>query len=794
MLKHYLKVSFRSIVRHRGFSLINIVGLAIGMACCVLILLWIQNEVSVDQFHENGDDVYMVAAWARYGSRVDLTSNTPPGLPPVLVSEYPDIIRSTRFNRASGLITRYGERSFVEQFTAVDPDFLEMFSFPLVRGNVDAALEDPHSIVMTEREAEKYFGNDDPLGKVIDVDGIHQFTVTGILKDIPDNSSLKFSMLIPFVALADLWNDPGYPTTWSNWSNYSYVQLREGVSSSDVVQQIVHRVDQDYPEAKTTLFLARYSEMYLYGWGPVSGRIRFVVILGLIGLVILMVACLNFMNITTARSSTRAREIGLRKVAGAGRRDIVYQFYGEAFLLTLLSMIVASVLAELFLPVFNGLINENLSFEVLRNPMPVIGLGGVALLTGLISGSYPALYMAAFRPVKIFRGLISSGPKKSRFRSGFVVWQFAVSVILVMATLVIDKQVKFAQNRDLGYERENIVYFQLKKELKTHRLDIKRELLQHGDILHVAAVSHLPSGIWTNGSGWHWEGRSEAENPLVTYLTADTDFLETFGASMARGRYFSKDRPDVSSVQSGEVVINERFARIMGLEEPIGVRLSDDSRDFTVIGVVKDFHFKSLHHRMGPLMVFQKTFSNRSPDRYNYLVAKLRPGSETSAVEHIRTVCDKYSPGFPLTVGYLEDDLDVLYGGERQFGKVITYAAGLMIFIAGLGLFGLAAFTVERRTKEIGIRKVLGASLFSILRMLGRQMLIPVLIANGIAWVISYFLMSGYLISSFAYRTAIGWQPLVWSAVLTLGVALVSISFQAVRAARTDPIESLRYE
>jgi len=794
MLKHYLKVSLRISFRNKGFSLINVASLAIGMACCVLILLWVMDEVSYDRFHENGDDVYLVAAWTRLGSQTHLTSNSPPALAAALVEEYPEVVAATRFNTYSGLVIRHGDKTFIERAHAVDPTFLDMFTFPLISGDASQALTEPHSILMTKEMVAKYFGDDDPIGKVVDVDGRFQFTVTGILDDIPENSSLRFDFLIPFNALADLWNSPEYPYQWTNWNLYTYVQLLGGVSCKDVEAKIYNRINESDPEAKATIFLAPFSDLYLHGFGPVSGRFPVVLLLAVTALFVLIIACLNFMNTATARSANRAREIGLRKASGAQRRDIMAQFYGEAFLLSFISLVVALALVEVLLPMFNHLVGKHLSFEFAGNLHMYLALAGVMLITGLVAGSYPALYMASFRPAKVFSGIVSSGPRKSTFRKSFVVWQFAVSTVLVVATIVVQKQLNYLQHRDLGFDQENLVYVALKGELKDRHETVKQQLLGHPDVLSVSAVSRVPTGVYDNGSKWEWDGRDEARDPLVTYYGADVDFLETFGAEMVLGEYFSKDRSEVSSVSSGNVVINERFAEIIGADNPIGMQLRNYGYSYTITGVMKNFNFKPTYWHVGPLMIYQKSFAESNPNRYNYLFARLRPGATGPVLSHIQSVCEKFDPNFPVVMRFLEDDYGYMYGGERRLGSIIQYSAFVMIFVTCLGLFGLSAYTAERRTKEIGVRKVLGASMPGVIGLLYRQILTPVLIANVIAWAFSYLLLTGWLMSRFAYRTSIGWQPLVLASCFTLGVALLSISYQAFRASRANPVDSLRHE
>jgi ABC-type antimicrobial peptide transport system permease subunit len=794
MIWHYLKVSLRNSIKHRGLSLINVVGLTIGITCCVLIMLWVGHERSFDQFHANGDDLHLVAAWTYYGSQRDLTSNTPPALAAALVEDYPEIVAATRFNAIGSLSLRYEDKAFIERCHAADASFLEMFTYPLIKGDAGSALSEPHSILMTEKGATKYFGEEDPLGQVIEVDGKYQFTVTGILAELPDNTSMRFEFLIPFPTLAEIWNSPGYPYGWTNWNLFTYVQLQPGASVEDVEKKIAGRITQGNPEDKSEIFLAPYNDLYMHGFGPVAGRFAVVVLISLLALFILLIACLNFMNIATARSVSRAREVGLRKVVGAQKRDLVAQFYGESFLLSFVSLVLALVLMELLLPLFNNIVGKQLSFEIIGNPKMVFALIGVATVTALIAGSYPSLYMSSFRPARIFTGMIASGPKRAYFIKGFVVFQFAVSIVLLVATFVIQKQLNYVQNRDLGFERTDLVYVQLKGGLKDHYETMKQEWLKHPDVLHVSVTSKVPTGVYDNGSGWEWDGRPAGTDPLVTYFGADSDFPETFQVGMVAGSYFSIDAPGRTSATSGEVLVNKRFAEIIGVENPVGMRLSNYGYNYTIIGVIENFSFKPSYWRVGPLLVYQSGFSESNPNRYNYMFARLAPGDPEPGLEHISGICKTFNEGFPTSIRFLEDDYGRMYDGEKRFSVIIRYAAVLMIFVACLGLFGLAAFTAEQRTREIGVRKVLGASSTGIVRLLCWQILVPVLIANVAAWATSYLFLSSWLTVRFAYRATIGWQPLILASVITLSVALISVGYNALRAALTNPADSLRHE
>jgi putative ABC transport system permease protein len=794
MFKNYMKIAFRNIKRHKGYSFINIFGLAVGIACCIIIFLWVQDEFSFDQFHENGDNLYMVGTHQRLGNRTDTSSGTPPALGPAFKEEYPEIVNSVRFcNGPHALIFAYGKKRFREYVEAVDGSLLEMFTFPVIQGNPKTALTKPHSLVMTERMAQKYFNTEDALGKIIRVENKYDFEVTGVLKNIPHNSLLQFDCLVPIQFLEEHWNNPNHLDTWYNLSFTTFVQLHEKASPQEVEEKIAGRINKGHPKDDVTPFLQSYTKLYLYGLSG-RGRITRVRMLSLIAVFVLLIGCINFMNLTTARAGNRAREIGMRKVTGALRWDIIKQFYGESILMAFLSLAFAVLVVILLLPVFNTLTGKELSLDPTHNLSLTLGLLGATLLTGLIAGSYPALFMSSFQPVKIMRDASGIGSKSSLFRKIMVVLQFSISAALIIQTLVIYKQLNYMRTRDLGFNREHLVYIPLNGSLIQHYEAAKQEMQQVTGITQVSLTSRTPLIFGSSGNGWDWEGKSQEIDPMIRYFCCDFDFVKTFEMEMVRGRFFSRERTPAASPQSGQLVINEELARIIGKENPVGMRLSHGPYQGTIIGVINDFNYFPLYYQSGPLIVFYKTY-DPAPNHhfYRYIFARIRPDNIPQTIASIEKIYKKFNPEFPFNLRFLDEDYDRLYRSEEQASVIFRYFATLAVLISCLGLFGLASFLAEQRTKEIGIRKVLGSSVQGIIVLFSKQFLKWVAVANVIALPIAWFLSYRWL-QNYPYRTGPGVWIFILPGAMTLVIAFLTVSYQSIKAARSNPVDTLRYE
>jgi ABC-type antimicrobial peptide transport system permease subunit len=790
MLKNYLKIAVRNIVRYKGYSFINIAGLAIGMACAILIALWVRDEISFDRFHKNGDNLYFVASKLWYGGKWQPGSGTPPALGPALKKEYPGIVNTARLqNGEASLVIRYGEKMYNEKIQAGDFSLLQMFSFPLVKGDLDSALTNPHGIFLTERMAEKYFGKKNPVGKVLNIDNKLDLAVVGVLKNMPQNSLIRFEFLVPIEIVEEINNSPGYTQTWTNFSFVTLAQLREDVSAESMTLQIKDRImKSNNAVEKAQSFLTRYRDVYLFGITGHGWHIGRIILFSFIAVIILLIACFNFMNLATARSANRAKEVGMRKVVGASRKSIIYQFFSESLLISLISFFFSLILVSWFLPAFNNLAGKQLTLDISNvNWFVIVGAIALVGITGLTAGSYPALFLSAFRPVKVLQGTLSSGSKASTFRKVLVVGQFAASIALIICTAVVFRQMEYVSKRNLGFEKEQTVYFRLKGEAKQKYSALKHELSAQPGVQSVTTSQALLNGVYWNGHNWRWEGKELKSDPLVTYLHVDADFIKTFNMELVDGDFFPPELAYPVSENTNTVVVNEAFAGMMGTDNPVGRAISKEDRTYTIIGVVKDFHYKPLYNRIGPLIFFVR------PQSFNILYAKIGAGNIDQTIDRIETVFKKFNPRFPFQYSFLDETFDRQYRSEKRIGKIFRSFAFLAIFISCLGLFGLASFMAEQRTKEIGIRKILGSSMGNIIVLLLKEFVKWVVIANIIAWPAAYSIMSSWL-RDFAYRTGIGLDLFIFSGLAALAIAVITVSYQSIKSATANPVEALRYE
>jgi putative ABC transport system permease protein len=784
MIKNYFRIAFRNIQRHKGYSFVNISGLALGIACCILIILWVKDEMATDRYHAKLDSLYLVRTIQHYGSEVTRGNGSVPALAPALKAEFPEVLNAARIsNGQSEHLFEYGDKQFKERIQLADPQIFQLFTFPFVRGNLQDAFGDPYVMVLSETTAGKIFGAEDPVGKILTLNKTEEFRVIGVMKDIPHNSTIRFDIWAPLELTAKWWR-PNYLSTWYNLAFRSYVEMAENVDTADFNEKIFGRIRQSNPGTNSEPFIYPLSKVYLESWDRI-GNIR---IFSLIAFVILIIACINFMNLSTARAANRAKEVGLRKVIGAQRRQVIRQFFGESLIYTFVSLGIALLIVRIFLPFFRNLTAKPLPFSDFLNPAIILGILAVAAATGLLSGSYPALFLSAFQPVAVLKGGSISGSKGGSFRKIMVVLQFSLSVMLIIGSIVIYNQVKFMKNKSLGFNKEHLLYVPVEGKLLDNIPSLKNELLQYPGILSVTAASHSPTGVYNNGQDWDWEGRDPSVNPLVTYFGVDPDFLKTFKMELVQGESF---RPGTAHTLSF-VIVNERFADIMGMSSVIGARLSQGSLHLQVIGVVKNFHFTPVNREIGPVIIYYDP-TYKSFQTYRYLFVRLNPGDIPAALSHIEKTVKSFNPGFPFEYRFLDDDYDRMYRGvEREMDVVRTFTA-LAILISCLGLFGLAAYTAEQRTKEIGIRKVMGASVPGIVILLSKEYAKWVAVANVIAWPVSYFLMKGWL-QNYHYRTNLGLPVFLLAAAVSLLIAQLTVSFQALKAARTTPLTSLRYE
>jgi len=783
LLWSYAKVALRKIRRHKGYSFINISGLAIGMACCFLVFLWVLDELSFDRFHSNAKEIYRILHNPRGTDIYNPYGSGPLG--PALKADYPEIINFTRSFGETNAPLKYKDQVFNGKVRGVDNSFFEIFTFPFIKGDPKNCLSEPHSIVLTEKMAAKLFHEEDPLGKTVGFEwwvGWFDLKVTGVIQDIPSNTHIRFDYLLPFEFVT--WSGMTIED-WDVVAYQTYVLLPKNADPSAIQEKIAGTVKRHFPESPYTLHLEPLTRIHLHNFTG-GGAITYVYIFSIIGALILCIACINFMNLSTARSMERAREVGMRKVVGSTRAQLVKQFLGESIFLSLISFILAVILVHAFLPSVNNIVGKQLMLSFSGSPLFIFL--GVAFLTGIISGSYPAVFLSSFRPVSTLKGSVKSSSQNIRLRKLLVIGQFVVSIALITGTIIIYQQLVYMRNTDMGINKEHVINMELRGDLRSKYHTIKSELLRNPDITVVCATNgSFSSRVGSDKFGW--EGKPEDKRIFMSIHSVDYDYQKIFDIKMAQGRYFSRDYP---TDRSDGIIVNETAAKIMGMESPIGQRMScsipfSSQKSGTIVGVAKDFHFRSLHEKIDPLVLVI------APGWFMDVYIRMKPENVPETLGFIEKTIKKFAPDFPFEYSFLDEDIDNLYKTEQRIGNLVRYGTFLAIFIACLGLFGLASFTAEKRTKEIGIRKVLGASISGIVLLLTKEFTKWVILANLIAWPIAYFVMSGWL-QNFAYHINIGIWMFLLSAALALVTALITTSFHAVKTAASNPVDSLRYE
>ena len=787
---NYIKTALRTIRRQKGYSFINISGLAMGLSVCMLIVIWVVDEWSFDRFNTNAGRicrVYRDESATQMNSASALTS---PPMAAALKQDFPEIIKATRFGYWQRHLVTHSDKSFNETgYMYVDPDFFLMFSFPLVKGNPETVFSNPDSVVITEKTASRYFGGDDPIGKTLTVGNSYDVTVTGVIRNASLNSSLAFDLLSPFEMLfkEDLGED--VRVNWGFNSFLTFVMLEPSVSF-EVLNQKLRGYLKKYAEEDTDeLALQPLTDIHLYSNLDHDlsnlGDIKYVRIFSALAAFVLLIACVNFMNLTTARSTNRAREVGLRKVVGAERLQLIRQFFGESILMALLALVIAFFLLELLLPLFNTLSGKQLTSAWRDDPAFLAGFFGLALLTGIASGIYPALFLSSFQPIRILKDSTQSLKANPFFRKVLVVIQFTLSVFLIIGTLVISRQLSYMRNIDLGFNREQIIHLSIHGELHEKYDAIRERFLNHPDVLHVTASLALPTNIQNTPGTPTWEGKPPDAKWEIKGDFVDYDYIETFGIPLVEGRSFSRE---YATDPETAFIVNEEAVRRMGLEKPVvGKKFGFWGIDGRIIGVMKDAHFQSLHHKIEPL-----TFK-MNPGWLRRMYVKIRSDNISGTLASLEKAWGEMNLVYPFEYQFLDEDFHNLYKKEATLGKIFQSMAGLAVFVACLGLLGLASFIAEQRTKEIGIRKVLGSSTAGIVSLLNREFLNSIAVANLIAWPIAYFTMRGWL-QKFAYRAEMEVWIFLLSAAIGIAVALLTVSLQTLRAARANPVKSLKHE
>jgi putative ABC transport system permease protein len=789
MLKNYIKIAFRNLWKQKGFSAINIIGLAMGMACSLLILLWVQDERGVDAFHENGKNLYYVYERNTLGGKIESWYWTQGPLAEELKKEIPEIKAATPIEWSNTNTFSVNDKILKEDGISAGPDFFTMFSYPLVEGRAIDALNSPTSMSISRKMAVDFFGSPAAaIGKTIRYENRKNFKVSAVFEDFPSRAADRYNYIMSWSAFVE---DNGWAKDFESVDNRTVVQLRPDANPAVVTNKMKFILDNFKTELKGSnrieLGLQKFDEHYLHsefknGY-PAGGRIEYVQLFSLVAIFILMIACINFMNLTTARSVKRAKEIGVRKVMGALRSLLIRQFIGEAVLLALISMILALIIASLALPAFNHLTGKDIIVPYEEFSF-WIGLLGLSLITGIFSGSYPAFFLSAFNPIQVLKGTLKSGTRAVWFRKGLVVFQFVLSIVLIISTILISRQIHFVQTANLGYNRENLLYIPIEGNLGD-KLDVfNDEAKKLPGVVNVSALSEAPTEMNNGTLSIGWQGKDPNEHDRFIHDAIGPDFMQTMKLQLLEGRLFPSD----GTFDSTGAIINETAASLMGYKDPVGNPAFNGNYRLQIIGVVKDFHFKSLHEPIQPLILFMG--KNKW---YSTILVRTEAGKAKVALDGLSKLCKELNPAFPFSYKFSDEEYAKLYKSDEVIGRLSIIFAGLAIIISCLGLLGLSIFTAAQRVREIGVRKVLGASVVSLFSLLSKEFLALVGIAFVIAVPLGWWAMNQWL-TNFTYRAPVPWWVFGVAGLTAILIALATVCIQALKSANANPVKSLRAE
>ncbi len=794
MLRNFLKVIIRNIFQQKTYSFLNIFGLSLGLACFILILLYVKFELSYDKFNTNYENIYRVEI--DYGGRGQFIALTNNAIGSALKTNYPEVINQVRFrNTGNGVILDSGnDKKFFEDFGRwCESSFFEIFTYEFIAGNPQKALAEPYSIVLTKSTAEKYFPGENAIGKIIKVNNNFECTVTAVIKDPPKNSSNNFNFLISFSTYEKVIT-PDYLSNWNAIGCYTYVLLRDDVLLQDINAKIKDllraNISEDYP---SHVYLKPLSRIHLYsnilGEHGNVGDVNTIIIYSAIGLFILLIASINFMNLSTARSMKRAKEVGLRKVCGAGRKSLVFQFLGESIVMSFISLFLSIVFIGFFITEFNAIIGRQLSLDIGSNLLLIVGLVLIGLVVGILSGSYPAFYLSKFNPVKVFKSAYRTEKKKFSKRNILVVFQFAISIILILSTIIIYHQLSYLKNKDVGYDKENVIVLEFKNadSLTAAKYDVfKEEIISLANVENASVSQFVPH---FNGASVQmpYEGSPDGETIYTNINSADKNFLEAYGIKLLMGKNELNTQMSVDSTY--DCFINEAFLRKTNWTNPIGKRIGF----LRVAGVIKDYQFTSMRNNVQPMVIRPLSWDPRFINMEMNLSIRLNSENTEAITEEIKTRFSQYFPYQIFEYSSMEENFEWLFRRDDTTAKTAGYFSILAIFISCLGLFGLSTFTAEQKRREIGIRKVLGSSVTNILYQLLKDSLVPVIIANLIAWPLAYYIVSKWL-QEFTYKIDMPYEFFALSGLLAIVIATITVVYQALKAALSNPIESIKYE
>ncbi|MEQ8523783.1 ABC transporter permease [Gracilimonas sp.] len=783
MFKNYLKTAFRSFKRHKSSFLINVIGLSIGMACSILILLWVLDELNYDHFHAEADQMYQVMEHQSYSGDIMTTHSTPGILAPALKEEVPEFQYVATYTWNIEYLFTKEEKSLKENGLYARPDFFHILDINLLHGNRDELINSPKSIAISKELAVKYFGTENAVGESITINGTELHTVTGVFKKLPENSSFQFDYVLPF---EDWLANNDWATRWGNNGPRTIAKLYPGVDAvalNTKIKDFIKQKDED--DSNVDLFVYPFSDLYLYGQFENSvqtgGRIDYVRLFTIVAIFILLIACINFMNLSTAKATKRAKEVGIRKSIGASQGSLIGQFIGESMIITFFSLLVSVFLVELSLPVFNDLTDKAINVSY-TDPILLLMFLGTALITGFIAGSYPAFYLSSFEAVKTLKGNLKISGSEAFARKGLVVFQFTLSVILIISTIVVYQQIQYTQTKNLGYKKENLVTFPVEGTVYDNWDTFKEQVRAIPGVINASRSSSSFMGRNSNTSGLEWPGKLPDTNILFENVSVDYGLIETMGFELLAGRTHSEE----FGADTARIVINETAANVMGLENPVGQTIQLWEEDTEIIGLVKDFNFQNLRYEVEPLFFRLTDFGWAA-------YVRIESDNIQETLSQIEAKYKEFNSTYPFAYEFMDEQYAALYRSEQRIGDLAKYFSIFAIIISCLGLFGLSAFTAEQRAKEIGVRKVLGASVQNLVLHLTKDFTKLVLVAIAIAIPVSWWMMDKWL-SDFAYNSGLNWWVFAASGFLAVLIAWLTVSWQSVKAALVNPVQSLKSE
>jgi ABC-type antimicrobial peptide transport system permease subunit len=782
MLKNYFKTTLRNFQRHIGYTAINIAGLAVGMATSIFLFLWINDELSYDAFHKNKDTLYQMLHHAKYtdGTIETFTSTSAP-FAEVVRAEIPEVEYAVRADWGSSLLFNYEDVSFLEYGYYTDKGFLNMFSYNIIEGNAANPVPDINSIAISKKLADKYFPKQNAIGKIFKVDRKYDMKVTAVFEDVPLNSSMRFDFILDFERYAQ---EREWMKNWGNSTNQTFIKLHASASPETVNEKLAKLFAKNCEGCFITPFLHAYKDLRLFGnyknGKQDGGRIEYVRAFSVVAIFILLIACINFMNLATARSATRSREVGVRKVIGAQRSSLVIQFIGEAVLISFISLLLAITFVELGLPFFNMITEKNITLH-LSDPIILTGLLSITILTGVLAGSYPAFVLSSFQPISVLKGNKVSLLSGAGLRKSLVVFQFAISAVLISGSIMVNEQIQYIRNKNLGFDRKNIITSSLWGSIGKNIEAYKIEAMRHPGVISISTAQHNPFDVQNSTTDPIWPGKQKGEEKSFRVITSDADFIPTLGMKLITGRNFSGQ----SKADTSNYIINEAAAKAMGLKDPVGTPLEMWFGKGQIIGVVKDFHNQNFRDAIEPLIF------TYYPDNSWRIFIRLDSKNIEQSLAHLEKVHKKFEDVFPFDYSFLDKQFEDQYRAENTTGRLSIFFMVIAIFISCLGLFGLASFTAERRTKEIGVRKVLGASIPNLITLLCADFTKLIIVSLCVGIPIAYYLTTIFL-DQYIFHTELNGWVFVITGLAILTIALITVIYQSAKAAWVNPVNSLR--